>query len=287
MSRHQPGYDARCAAEQTVRQSQDHTSVHVAETRGWRSKEDDGPQGKFDLDETAFQPSLWSQFRFVVWVLIAVALVGGAIAVGVIMVNVNGKNGDGDAGYFPPSAGNVNGTTSVINPVTGPADTDGSLVIMENPPFTVPSGWTALWWEEFDGNKLNPQWWSYDLGYGRDYGLWAWGNEEQQYYTDKEENVRVADGKLYITALKKDVVLSDGYIFKYTSGRISTYGKLAVFGGMKTQDGRRWGTIRIEASCKSPTTSKFLFCFLFLQHGLHRSFVLVSPGRLWPSATCY
>ena len=51
-------------------------------------------------------------------------------------------------------------------------------------------------------------------------------------------------------------MLDDGYTFKYSSGRITTKGKLGVFGGMTTADGRKWDTIRIEASLQAPLPSE-------------------------------
>ena len=91
----------------------------------------------------------------------------------------------------------------------------------------------------------------------QEYGLWAWGNQEQQYYTDSSKNVEVRDGKLLITALRETTKLEDGYTFNYTSGRVITKGQVGVYAGMKTEDGRRWDTIRVEASLKSPEPSEF------------------------------
>ena len=65
-------------------------------------------------------------------------------------------------------------------------------------PFTVPSGQQAIWWDEFSGSSLDTAWWQYDLGTGAN----GWGNSEQQSYTSSPANVGVADGKLYINAVK-------------------------------------------------------------------------------------
>lgn len=88
------------------------------------------------------------------------------------------------------------------------------------------------------------------------YGLWAWGNEEQQYYTSNKENLQVKDGKLLITARREKTTLEDGYTFNYTSARVITREKVGVFAGMTTKDGRKWDSIRIESSLKSPQPSK-------------------------------
>lgn len=93
--------------------------------------------------------------------------------------------------------------------------------------------------------------WNYDVGYGQSYGLWAWGNNESQFY--KPENVVVANGVLSINAKYEQTKLPTGYTFEYTSGRINTNGKFAVWPGMTSSDGRVWNKIRIEASLKATT----------------------------------
>lgn len=80
-------------------------------------------------------------------------------------------------------------------------------------------GYTLVWSDEFDGDHLDLTKWSYQIGDGLLYGLNNWGNAEQQYYTDREENVSVADGILKITAQKEP----DHYEnYSFTSGRIRT-----------------------------------------------------------------
>lgn len=72
--------------------------------------------------------------------------------------------------------------------------------------------------EEFDVDGApNPNLWTYDLGDGTQAGLPAgWGNNELQVYTNNEENVRVENGLLVITAREA----ANGY----TSARIKTQG---------------------------------------------------------------
>lgn len=80
-------------------------------------------------------------------------------------------------------------------------------------------GLKLIWNDEFDGDSLDTTKWSYQYGTGSQYGLDGWGNSEEQYYTDREENVKVEDGKLIITAIKEE----SPYEGKpYTSGRIRT-----------------------------------------------------------------
>jgi beta-glucanase (GH16 family) len=75
--------------------------------------------------------------------------------------------------------------------------------------------WKLVWADEFNGDTLNTDKWSYQIGTGSEYGLDGWGNFEKQYY--QEENVEVADGLLTITARSEFVESS-----QFTSGRIRT-----------------------------------------------------------------
>lgn len=223
----------------------DFTSVKF-ETKGWRSMFPDLP----DNDGR----SCYGRFKFVIWSAVVIALVAGAIGLSIAMVVVHQNRTDGDPEpYKPPGTTPDSGPSADKSPSPTPppnTDKDGQLEVMQNPPFNVPGGWTALWWDEFDGTSLNMKNWNYDYGYGKDYGLWAWGNQEQQYY--QPENVKVANGLLTITAQEQVTELPDGFKFNYTSGRINSKGKVGFYGGMKTSDGRTWSTIRIEASLKAP-----------------------------------
>ena len=78
-------------------------------------------------------------------------------------------------------------------------------------------GYVLVWSDELDGDSLDETKWSCQHGTGEDYGLKNWGNGEQQNYTNREENVRVEDGQLIITALREDYESSS-----YTSARIRT-----------------------------------------------------------------
>lgn len=95
--------------------------------------------------------------------------------------------------------------TEVDNYVDDPDRTDEGLVL--------------VWSDEFDGDSLDTTKWDYQYGTGEQYGLDGWGNSELEYYTDREENVRVEDGKLIITAIKEEKNYEG---MPYTSGRIRT-----------------------------------------------------------------
>lgn len=97
--------------------------------------------------------------------------------------------------------------------------------------------WNLVWSDEFNGTELDKSVWSYDIGNGD----WGWGNGEVEYYTDRKENVDVADGYLQIKAIRENY---KG--FKYTSGRIKTKDKKAFLYGkmearLKVENGNQDG----------------------------------------------
>lgn len=69
-----------------------------------------------------------------------------------------------------------------------------------------------VWSDEFDGNAVNTNNWSFETGGG------GWGNNEKEFY--QAENATVANGNLVITAKKQSV----GGL-PYTSARMITKGK--------------------------------------------------------------
>ncbi len=71
-----------------------------------------------------------------------------------------------------------------------------------------------IWSDEFDGNTLNEDNWSYQQGGG------GFGNNELQYYTNRAENIRVQGGCLEIEARKETYDNRE-----YTSARILTKDK--------------------------------------------------------------
>lgn len=96
-----------------------------------------------------------------------------------------------------------------------------------------PKKYKLNWHDEFDGNSLNMNYWSYQEGDGSQYGIPGWGNGEQQYYS--QDNVSVNNGALKITARREN---KGGKA--YTSARIRTANKVAFTYG------------RIEAKIKLP-----------------------------------
>ncbi|MCZ4407219.1 glycoside hydrolase family 16 protein [Cryomorphaceae bacterium 1068] len=94
--------------------------------------------------------------------------------------------------------------------------------------FPAKENMTLTWADEFDGDIINTQYWGYDTADGCQLDtvngtLCGWGNNELQYYTMREENARVEDGKLIITA-KKEIPFYQGR--QYTSARMVTRNKV-------------------------------------------------------------
>lgn len=84
-----------------------------------------------------------------------------------------------------------------------------------------PDRYTLVWSDEFDKDGLpDPARWSYDKGDGCPQ-LCGWGNNEQEFYTEKEvKNARIENGHLIIEAHKELIETRN-----YSSARLVTRGK--------------------------------------------------------------
>ncbi len=108
-------------------------------------------------------------------------------------------------------------------PPTAPSPTDvpTATPIPTSTPISTPlpvpiaedEGWGLVWQDEFDGDSINPENWTFDIG------GWGWGNGEAQYYTSRPENARVENGLLVIEARFER--FEDSY---YTSARLKSQG---------------------------------------------------------------
>ncbi|WP_163195470.1 carbohydrate binding domain-containing protein, partial [Clostridium thermarum] len=109
----------------------------------------------------------------------------------------------------------------------------------------VPALWTLVWSDEFDKsgtnldtNGLDLDKWGYQIGTGAEYGLDGWGNNEQEYYT--KNNIEIKNDTLIITPKMEGVGGKP-----YTSGRIWTSPTYA----------KKYG--KIEARIKMPVGQGF------------------------------
>ena len=86
---------------------------------------------------------------------------------------------------------------------------------------TVTTSLALVWSDEFDAataSAPDPNKWGYDIGTGSG----GWGNNEQEYYTNRTTNAIVSGGTLKITALKESFSGSN-----YTSARLLSKGKFS------------------------------------------------------------
>lgn len=79
-------------------------------------------------------------------------------------------------------------------------------------------GWNFTWSDEFHGPTIDDGIWGYEEGYVR--------NDELQYYSKREENSRIEDGKLLIEARREPFLGMD-----YTSASRRTLGKKSFLYG--------------------------------------------------------
>jgi beta-glucanase (GH16 family) len=78
------------------------------------------------------------------------------------------------------------------------------------------NAYELVWSDEFEGTAVNTAKWNFEIGNGTN----GWGNNENEYYTNRKENANVVDGNLVITAIKESY---SGY--QYTSARMTTKNK--------------------------------------------------------------
>ncbi|MFC4737895.1 carbohydrate binding domain-containing protein [Bacillus daqingensis] len=101
--------------------------------------------------------------------------------------------------------------------------------------------WSLIWEDKFEGDTLNEDNWTIDIGNGFEdaNGNWVpgWGNEELQSY--QEDNVTVEDGELILEA-REETVSDERGTYDYTSGKIHSQGKFS----------QKYG--RFEAKMKLP-----------------------------------
>jgi beta-glucanase (GH16 family) len=137
------------------------------------------------------------------------------------------------------------------NPTTPPLTPTPTVPPSTPTPEWLRTGWELVWQDEFEGDAINRDNWTFDLGGGG-----GWGNHEWQWYTDRPENVRLEEGILIIEAREEEFLRGD-----YTSGRI------------KTQWRHNWTYGRFEARIQIP-----------FGQGIWPAFWLLgAEGGVWPN----
>ena len=153
----------------------------------------------------------------------------------------------------PQGPATVSSTTTTI-----PATTTTTIATPEPIPIEPPEGMELVWSDEFDGDGVDLDNWTYGIG------GWGWGNGEAQYYTDRPENARTQNGLLVIELRQEKY--ENSY---YTSARLKTLG-LQEF---------QYG--RIEARIKVPSGIGTWPAFWMLGANFDQD--SDDPVRTWPN----
>lgn len=99
---------------------------------------------------------------------------------------------------------------------------DDANIVISPAGYTTPTsypGMSLAWADEFNGTSVNQNDWNFEIGNGCP-NVCGWGNNELEYYTDREDNVYISGGNLVIEAREESY---NGY--DYTSTRMTTEGK--------------------------------------------------------------
>ncbi|SET91277.1 carbohydrate binding domain-containing protein [Paenibacillus sp. NFR01] len=165
-----------------------------------------------------------------------------------LLISVNAANtalqGSGSIGAVTNNADGVSsggtalnkGSSAELKVVTPAASASPAGNNAGTGPTPTANPWTLVWSDEFNDGTIDPEKWTYDLGDGTAVGNPGWGNNELEWYTNNEKNVKESGGKLVITAIKETQNGKD-----YTSSRIKTKGLFS----------KKYGKFEIRA--KAPT----------------------------------
>lgn len=121
-----------------------------------------------------------------------------------------------DQNFFLDLSSPENATLKVSQ-VTGTIQNQGTYLPVDNAGYLSASNYTGMnlaWSDEFNGKTLNASNWTYETGGS------GWGNNELEYYTNKDLNTFLTGGYLVIEARKESVGTNN-----YTSARLITKDK--------------------------------------------------------------
>ena len=166
-----------------------------------------------------------------------------------------GSGGDTDVTVLEETTTTTVPTTTV--PTTTVPTTTTTIMLPEPAPPVAPDGMELVWSDEFDGDAVDRNNWTHDIG------GWGWGNGEAQYYTDRTENSRTQNGLLVIELRQEEY---EGSF--YTSARL------------KSQDLQEFQYGRIEARIKVPEGRGTWPAFWMLGAGFAQE--AEDPNLRWP-----
>lgn len=141
-----------------------------------------------------------------------------------VILTPEGEGSGTSADESPASSSSIKTPADISSSSNAEVPSSSSATASDATPSDTPADPVAFWSEDFQGESLDPNVWSYEIGTGD----WGWGNNEQQYYTDRAENIYLKDGYLYIRAALETDAAAIANKFngkKYTSARIVSKGK--------------------------------------------------------------
>lgn len=138
---------------------------------------------------------------------------------GIIEIEVIGDSTRKDNQQFSIQLSNpVNCNIAAGKAVGTLVNENNSYYPVANTGYTTPTtypGKTLVWSDEFSGNAINTNFWTFEQGNNN-----GWGNAELQNYTDRSQNAFVSGGNLIIEARKENYNGNN-----YTSARMITKNK--------------------------------------------------------------
>lgn len=122
-------------------------------------------------------------------------------------------------------------------------DKEEAKAVIQKPPLF--KEYTLIWEDNFDNNgSPDTSRWGYEKGFIR--------NEEEQYYTDRSENVRIENGILILEAHKEEIE-NDRFVSENNSSWIKNRKKAAYSSASLTTEGiASWEYGKIEVKAKLP-----------------------------------
>lgn len=145
----------------------------------------------------------------------------GTVSVGTFLLAVYGFHSVLHEPTVPKSSSTDSTTTESPTTIKTPTEAPPTSEV-NNGNFANKPSWSQNF-ASIPNGQPDGKLWSYQLGNGQtdaDCLCEGWGNNEQQFYTKRSDNVRIENGRLVLKARREDY---GGY--KYTSARINTKGK--------------------------------------------------------------